>query len=109
MPRTSSRPVPDRQLRLTCLTTSCPACGSPLRPAPARHPRLPCLPPSCPACGPPLRPAYTNRRIIVTLEGAIRLTVPVRRCRQAECARRGRPLHPEAEGRLALPEHEFGL
>jgi hypothetical protein len=85
MARITPRPVPDRQLALTCLTTHCPECGQ------------------------PLWAAYTNRRTIVTLDGAVRLTVQVRRCRHPDCPRRGRPLHPEAEGRLALPEYEFGL
>ena len=85
MARRTPRPVPERQLALTCLTTHCPECGA------------------------PLWAAYTNRRTVVTLEGAVRLTVQVRRCRHAECPRRGRPLHPEAEGRMALPEYEFGL
>jgi hypothetical protein len=85
MARTSFRPVPDRRLQLTCLTTHCPECGQ------------------------PLWAAYTNRRTVVTTDGAVRLTVQVRRCRQTDCPRFGRPLRPEAEGRLALPEHEFGL
>jgi hypothetical protein len=85
MARCTPRPVPERQLALTCLTTCCPACGS------------------------SLWAAYTNRRTIVTLEGAVRLAVQVRRCRHPDCPRRGRPLHPEAEGRMALPEYEFGL
>ena len=74
MARTSFRPVPDRQLALTCLTTSCPECGQ------------------------PLWAAYTNRRTVVTADGAVRLTVQVRRCRQTDCPRLGRPLRPEAEG-----------
>jgi hypothetical protein len=85
MARRSFRPVPDRQLDLPTLTTTCPECGS------------------------PLWAAYTNRRTVVTTDGAVRLTVQVRRCRRTDCPRFGRPLRPEAEGRLALPEHEFGL
>jgi Transposase, Mutator family len=85
MARTAYRPVPDRQLQLTTLTTTCPECGQ------------------------PLWAAYTNRRTVVTADGALRLTVQVRRCRQPDCPRLGRPLRPETEGRLALPEHEFGL
>lgn len=85
MARRTPRPVPERQLALTCLTNSCPGCGG------------------------SLWAAYTNRRTIVTLDGPMRLAVQVRRCRHPECPRRGRPLHPEAEGRMALPEYEFGL
>src|SRR5512144_290151 len=85
MARRTARPVPDRQLDLSCLTTCCPECGA------------------------SLWAAYTNRRTVVTLDGAVRLVVQVRRCRQTDCPRHGRPLRPEAEGRLVLPEHEFGL
>jgi hypothetical protein len=85
MARRTARPVPDRQLDLSCLTNCCPECGA------------------------PLWAAYTNRRTVVTRDGAVRLTVQVRRCRQTDCPRRGRILRPEAEGRLARPEHEFGL
>jgi hypothetical protein len=85
MARRTARPVPDRQLDLTCLTTHCPECGL------------------------PLWAAYTHRRTVVTCDGALRVAVQVRRCRHRDCPRFGRPLRPEAEGRLALPEHEFGL
>jgi hypothetical protein len=85
MARRTARPVPDRQLDLTCLTTHCPECGL------------------------PLWAAYTHRRTVVTCDGAVRVAVQVRRCRHRDCPRFGRPLRPEAEGRLALPEHEFGL
>ncbi|HMB03389.1 MAG TPA: ISNCY family transposase [Isosphaeraceae bacterium] len=53
--------------------------------------------------------AYTNRRTVVTLDGPIRLTVQVRRCRDRDCPRCGRSVRPEAEGRVVLPRHEFGL
>ena len=45
----------------------------------------------------------------MTLDGATRLAVQVRRCLHRDCPSFGRPLRAEAEGRLALPEHEFGL
>ena len=85
MARRTARPVPDQQLALTTLTTECPACGR------------------------PLWAAYTNRRTVVTLDGPVRLVVQVRRCRDRDCARCGRSVRPETEGRLALPQHEFGL
>src|SRR5512146_1356125 len=85
MARRTARPVPDRQLDLSCLTTCCPECGQ------------------------PLWAAYTNRRTVVTLDGPVRLVVQVRRCRDRDCARCGRSVRPEAEGRVALPQHEFGL
>jgi hypothetical protein len=85
MARRHARPVPTQQLALTTRTTECPGCGR------------------------PLWAAYTNRRTVVTLDGAVRLTVQVRRCREPECARCGRSVRPEDEGRIALPQHEFGL
>ena len=33
----------------------------------------------------------------------------VRCCPNGDCPRHGRPLRPEEEGRVALPQHEFGL
>jgi hypothetical protein len=85
MARRSPRPLPDRRLTLPTLTTRCPHCQR------------------------PLRAAYLSRRTVVTLEGPTRLAVQVRRCPHRDCPRFGRPLRAEAEGRLALPEHEFGL
>ena len=85
MARRNARPIPDQQLTLPVSTTECPECGQ------------------------PLWAAYTNRRTVVTLDGSIRLSVQVRRCRDRDCPRCGRSVRPEAEGRLALPQHEFGL
>jgi hypothetical protein len=53
--------------------------------------------------------AYRNHRTLVTLSGLLRLRLLVRRCPHADCPRYHRPYRPEAEGALALPEHEFGL
>jgi hypothetical protein len=85
MARRTARPAPDRLLHLPTLTTQCPEC---------HH---------------PLWAAYTNRRIVITLEEVLGLVVQVRRCRHPGCPRFGRPIRPEAEGRIVLPEHEFGL
>jgi hypothetical protein len=85
MARRTTRPAPIRQLALSGLTTRCPQCGG------------------------PLWAAYTNHRIVITLSGPIRLAVQVRRCRDPDCPRFGRPVRPEAEGRIALPACEFGL
>ena len=63
----------------------------------------------CPACGGAMRIRYENRRTLVTLSGTVRLHLKVRRCERASCARYHRPYRPEAEGALALPQHEFGL
>lgn len=43
------------------------------------------------------------------LDGLVRLGLQVRRCRNHSCWRYGVPLRPEQEGRLVLPQHEFGL
>jgi hypothetical protein len=53
--------------------------------------------------------AYRNHRTLVTLSGLLRLHLLIRRCPHADCPRYRRAYRPEAEGALALPEHEFGL
>ena len=63
---------------------------------------------------PRLQPAdvgrlYSNCRTIVTLTGGVRLRLKIRRCPNPACPRYRRPYRPEAEGALALPQHEFGL
>jgi hypothetical protein len=63
----------------------------------------------CPACGHAMRIRYANRRTLVTLSGVQRLCLKIRRCERAGCARHHRPYRPEAEGALALEQHEFGL
>jgi hypothetical protein len=52
---------------------------------------------------------YTNRRTVTTLQGIVRLLLLVRRCHNPDCPRHAKPYRPEAEGRYALPQHEFGL
>jgi Transposase, Mutator family len=64
---------------------------------------------NCPACGQRMWLDYTNRRTLVTLAGCTRLNLAVRRCHNQACDRHLRPYRPEAEGRFALPKHEFGL
>jgi hypothetical protein len=64
---------------------------------------------NCPNCGRRMRADYTNRRTITTLSGVTRLNLTIRRCRNPDCAAHKRPYRPEAEGRFALPHHEFGL
>ena len=63
----------------------------------------------CPACGAAMRIRYENRRTLVTLSGAVRLRLKIRRCEAVGCVRHHRPWRPEAEGAMALPQHEFGL
>jgi hypothetical protein len=43
------------------------------------------------------------------LDCVTRFRLQIRRCHQADCDRCRLPFRPEAEGRLALPHHEFGL
>jgi hypothetical protein len=53
--------------------------------------------------------AYHNYRTVTTLEDVVHLTLQIRRCLNRPCPQFRRPYRPEAEGRLALPKHEFGL
>jgi len=85
MARTHPRPPADRELTL-------PSC----------HDR-------CWVCGGPLWVAYHNHRTVHTLDGLVRLRLPVRRCQNPACARYRRPYRPEQEGAYALPHGEFGL
>jgi len=52
---------------------------------------------------------YENRRTLVMLSGPVRLRLKIRRCDREGCARHHVPCRPEAEGAIALPQHEFGL
>jgi hypothetical protein len=85
MIRRTARPLPARELELTTSTRRCPGCDG------------------------PLWAASKNRRTVVTLDGVVRLAVQVRRCRAPDCPQSGVSLRPEHEGRVALPESEFGL
>jgi hypothetical protein len=53
--------------------------------------------------------AYHGHRTIATLDGLVALTLVVRTCRNPACVRYKQPYRPEEEGRLALPQGEFGL
>lgn len=64
---------------------------------------------NCPHCGTRMRADYANRRTVATLAGLTRLRLLIRRCHHAGCAAYKKPYRPEAEGRVALPHHEFGL
>ena len=64
---------------------------------------------ACPDCGGHMRLRYENRRHLVTLVGAVRLRLRIRRCEHEGCRRFHIPYRPEAESALALPQHEFGL
>jgi hypothetical protein len=64
---------------------------------------------TCLECGRHLRADYTNRRTLTTLVGVTRLNLTVRRCHNGHCPAVRTPHRPEAEGRFALPRHEFGF
>ncbi len=63
----------------------------------------------CWVCDRPLWIAYHNYRTVMTLDGGLKLTLKIRRCVNPSCARYHKPYRPEEEGRLALPQVEFGL
>ena len=52
---------------------------------------------------------YDNYRTVRTLSGVVRLRLKIRRCYNCECEKFGCAYRPEAEGKWALPQHEFGL
>jgi len=60
-------------------------------------------------CGGPTWQQYTNHRTVVTLDGGVRLRLKVRLCQTPTCPGYHKVYRPEAEGRFALPQHEFGL
>ena len=79
------------------------------RPAPTITKELHTLRTNCPHCTKRMWGDYDNYRTVVTLDGLLGLTLKVRRCHNPGCAAYKRPFRPEAEGRYALPQHEFGL
>jgi Transposase IS66 family len=79
------------------------------RPEPTHTEHLQVLFQHCPDCQEPMWADYCNRRTVVTLLGLTRLVLHVRRCHQADCPRYLQPYRPEAEGKHALAQHEFGL
>src|SRR3954465_6252788 len=79
------------------------------RPAARFERKLAPLRTACPECGRYMRMDYLNYRRVITMGGAVRLTLKIRRCHSPICPRFYRPFRPEAEGRLVLPRHEFGL
>jgi hypothetical protein len=79
------------------------------RPAPTAEHTLAPVRTTCVACGGHLYPDYSNCRTVTTLAGVARYTLRIGRCRHRPCDLYSVPFRPEAEGRLALPHHEFGL
>ena len=64
---------------------------------------------ACPHCGKATWSAYVSRRTVGTLSGVTALRLYVRCCQTPDCPMYRRPYRPEEEGRVALPQHEFGL
>jgi hypothetical protein len=56
-----------------------------------------------------MRIRYENARTLVTLSGPVHFRLKIRRCETEDCTFRPHAFRPEAEGALALPQHEFGL
>lgn len=79
------------------------------RPTPTATHTLQPLGRHCALCGETMWAAYHNYRTITTLDNVVHLTLQIRRCLNRACPQFRRPYRPEAEGRLALPKHEFGL
>lgn len=79
------------------------------RPPPTQQRVLEPVAAACPGCGGRMRVDYYARRTVATLGGLVGLRVQVRRCHTPGCPRFHKPYRPEGEGRVALPEHEFGL
>lgn len=80
-----------------------------LRPCPTATQTLTPLTRHCPVCGNSMWAAYHNYRTLTTLTDVRRLTLKIRWCITPACPQFHKPYRPEAEGRLALPKHEFGL
>lgn len=63
----------------------------------------------CPHCGKTTWSAYVSHRTVSTLQGVTAFRLHVRCCQNGDCPLYHRPYRPEEEGRVALPQHEFGL
>lgn len=79
------------------------------RPLATAHEFLEPLTDCCPECGRHMRSDYRSQRTITCLGRIVHLELSVRRCHNRLCPRYRRPYRPEAEGGMALPQHEFGL
>jgi hypothetical protein len=79
------------------------------RPLAAQHETLDWPQTRCDTCQGPLWVAYHDDRTVVTLDGLLHLTLRIRRCRNRACPQYHRPCRPPEEGRLVLPQAEFGL
>lgn len=79
------------------------------RPEPTAHRTLQPLICDCPVCGRCMGADYDNFRTVSLLGEVVALRLKIRRCHNRGCPRYHQPYRPEEEGRIALPEHEFGL
>src|SRR6266536_2267614 len=79
------------------------------RPTPTAEVTLTPVSADCPACGNRLFSDYSNFRTLTSLTAVTRYTLRISRCRHQPCDLFRVPFRPEAEGRLALPHHEFTL
>ncbi len=79
------------------------------RPEATCHQTLSTLHTECLCCEQRMWFAYEDRRKVTTLEEVVGVRLQVRRCVNPACERYPVAYRPEAEGRLALPHHEFGL
>jgi hypothetical protein len=79
------------------------------RPAPTREETLSPVTTTCVACGQHLYRDYANYRTLTGRSGVTRYTLTIGRCHHRPCDLYHVPFRPEAEGRLALPHHEFTL
>jgi len=70
---------------------------------------LECVRQDCSHCNKPMWNKYDNYRTVRTLSGVVRLRLKIRRCYNRKCERFGSTYRPEAEGKWALPQYEFGL
>lgn len=83
--------------------------GKSAKPEPIhRHDLVP-VQADCRECGRRMHADYVNQRSVTMLDGLTRLNLTIRRCPNPDCPAFKRPYRPEAEGRFALPRHEFGL
>lgn len=78
------------------------------RPEPTARKPLQPLRQHCPHCGRRLGADSDNHRTVTARDGRGRLTLQIRRCRPPAGSAYLRPYRPEAEGRYALPQQEFG-
>jgi hypothetical protein len=79
------------------------------QPIATKEETLECTQQACPCCGEQMWNDYDNYRRVRTLKGVVALRLKVRRCSNGECEQYQRPYRPEAEGKWALPQQEFGL